>query len=150
MKLSLLSYEERSSTGFSHKAVIPYTDMSSTASTLSATFTMTQLASSSYGAAIGSGANVIAYRIVTPFLGGAIATMVINFGTTFSATAYLNAVDVKGQAAGTWGVVVPSTRLTSDAGANYYFQTTGANLTALTQGQMELYLGRVDMKGVAG
>lgn len=97
MIIKKLSYEEAISTGCTHAVTVAYTDT-----------TNTTLVSLPAGSVVGR----VIVRVDTAFNTGTSHTLSV--GTTASATAYINAVDIKG-------------------GANHFLYNTGAIITAASQ-----------------
>lgn len=153
MKTLALSPEERAQSGFTHKAIITYEDLSGTAAT---TKTLT-LASYSAGQLF----HKAAYKLVTNFDGGATSALALdvgwNGGTTDDPDGLLDnyeihedASEVKyGDGNGAAFATLRTGYAALDAGdLEALFTATGANLTALTQGEVHIYWAQTDLTKV--
>ena len=145
MKIFELSDAQRAHHGYSHRFEIPYTDLTGTAGTSLTIALMAYVA--------GQGLIGAASKIVTNFDGGATSELTIkvgwNGGTTDDDDGAIEARSVHADATyityGDGTGAAFATKRTGyyplDAG-NYevVFTSTGANLTALTQGEVHIYL----------
>jgi hypothetical protein len=137
MNIEVLSLEERIKTGCSHRAVIDYTDLSSTAST-AATLTVGALA-------IRDIISFAWFDLVKTFDGGATSAMTLSFGYTGATTTFVNAAVVHEDGTEILSSVGTGTRYAAQTAANLEVvcTATGANLTALTQGRVHVYYNQI-------
>lgn len=148
MKVTVLSNAQMAQMGFTHRFEVTYADLT----TASTAHTQTLAA---YTA--GKGVTGAAFKLVTGFVGTSITnlTMKVGYdGTTDDDDGIIEAVELAtagteilyGDATG----VVFATKRTGyfpvDAGNyNAVFTATGANVTALTAGEVHVYLNIVDL-----
>jgi len=136
--------------GFTHRFEIPYTDLTSTASTSVA------ISLATYAA--GKGVTAAAYKLVTPFDGGATSALALDVGHNGATTddpdsildnyeIHVDATEVLyGDGNGAVFATLRTGYFPLDAGAyEATFTATGANLTALTTGEVHIYLNIVDL-----
>lgn len=151
MKEILLTEQERASSGFTHKFIVPYTDVSGTAGT-TATVVLK---------AVTAGMQVrdVAHKVVTNLDGGATSATTLDVGYDLAAgtddpNGFIEAVSVHADgtpiAFGGANGAAFATKLTGYTfleGANItcLFTSTGANLTALTQGEVHIYVNLHDL-----
>ena len=146
MKVYEFSEQEKAAIGFTHKFVIPHTDMTSTAAT---TLTIDLLAVTA-----GTVVKNVAHRVVTNFDGGATSALTLDLGYDLAAgvddpNGFIEAVSVHADgtpvAFGLANGAAFATKLTGyafleAATIDALFTATGANLTALTQGEVHIYV----------
>ena len=150
MKMYILGEQESGPTGFTHKFVVPYTDLTGTAAT--------SLAVPLYAYTAGTYFAAAAYKLVTAFDGGATTNMAPDVGHNGATTDdpdslidnYETHVDATEVLYGDGNGAVFATLRTGycalDAGnIEATFTATGANLTALTQGEVHIYLQIIDL-----
>lgn len=154
MKLIQLSAQEQARHGFTHKAIVYYTDLTALgAVTSGAVALMAYTAGFKFSDA--------AYRIVTNFDGGATSALTLelgwNGGTTDDPNGLIEAISVHADgtpiAAGDGTGAAFATKRTGyvalDAGnIEATFAATGANFNVLTQGELEIYLSACDLTKV--
>ena len=141
MKVTKLSYEEQIATGFSHKAVIPYTDL-----TAAATTQTIQLAPSGSATFTQKVVVLAAARVATAFAGP--TTVTVQLGDTGSTNRNLAASDIKATA-GTWysqGAAATLNAFNTAGSFNALFTSTGANLSTCSAGQVELYFTLIPLE----
>lgn len=150
MKVFALSNAQQAQLGFTHRFEIPYTDLSSTASTGLAVVLAAYVA--------GRGVTGAAFKLVTPFDGGATTNLTIKVGHNGATTddddsliaateLHLDGTEILyGDGNGAAFATLRTGYFPLDAG-NYEatFTATGANLTALTTGEVHVYLNIVDL-----
>ena len=150
MKAYILGEQEAAATGFSHKFVVPYTDLTGFAATSGAVALYAYTAGTYFAAA--------AYKLVTAFDGGATSALALDVGHNGATTDdpdslidnYETHVDATEVLYGDGNGAVFATLRTGycalDAGnIEATFTATGANLTALTQGEVHIYLAVTDL-----
>lgn len=151
MKAYILGEQEKADCGFTHKFVIPYTDMTSTAGT---TLTI-DLMSVTAGTVVKN----VAHKVVTNFDGGATSALTLDLGYDLAAgtddpNGFIEAVSVHADgtpvAYGLANGAAFATKLTGyafleAATIDALFTATGANLTALTQGEVHVYVELADL-----
>ena len=150
MKAYIFGEQEASAIGFSHKFVIPYTDLTGTAGLTLAIPVLAYTAGCLFDRA--------AYKLVTTFDGGATTNLAIEVGwngaTTDDPDGLLNdyelhedATEVKyGDGNGAAFATLRTGYAVLDAGnIEVLFTAIGANLTALTQGEVHIYLRMIDL-----
>jgi len=150
MKVTVLSNAQMAQMGFTHRFEIPYTDLTSTASTSVA------ISLATYAA--GKGVTAAAYKLVTPFDGGATSALALDVGHNGATTddpdsildnyeIHVDATEVLyGDGNGAVFATLRTGYFPLDAGAyEATFTATGANLTALTTGEVHIYLNIVDL-----
>ena len=150
MYISELSIQEQAKTGFTHKAVISYTDLTGTAAT--------SLALTVGKAALGTLVTAAGYRLVTAFDGGATSNLVIDFGYDYASLTddpdafidnlelHLDGTEILGSDGN--GAVFATLRTgwyaLEAADLEVLLTATGANLTALTTGEVHVYWAQSD------
>lgn len=141
---------EQARYGFTDKIIVTYADLSGTAATTK-TITLAPYTA-------GLGITKAAYKLVTPFDGGATTNLALDVGhngaTTDDPDSALDNYEIHADASyvnyGDGNGAIFATLRTGyyplDAG-NYeaLFTATGANLTALTTGEVHIYLGLADL-----
>ncbi len=150
MKAYIFGEQEKNDTGFTHKYVIPYTDMTSTAGTGLTVTLDTYTAGTQFKDA--------AHKVVTAFDGGATSELTLKVGydgaTTDNDDGLIEAVSIHvdatevlyGGANGADFATKLNGYTALDAGIlTATFTATGANLTALTTGEVHIYVKRVDL-----
>lgn len=150
MKAYILGEQEASATGFSHKFVVPYTDLTGTAGLTLAVPLIAYTAGTLFDKA--------AYKLVTAFDGGATTNMALDVGHNGASTddpdslidnyeTHLDATEVAyGDGNGAVFATLRTGYAALDAGnIEATFTAIGANLTALTQGEVHIYLHLVDL-----
>lgn len=150
MKVFALSNAQQAQLGFTHRFEVSYTDLSSTASTAVA------VALAAYVA--GRGVTGAAFKLVTPFDGGATSALAMKVGHNGASTddddsliasveVHLDATEVLyGDGTGAAFAAARTGYFPLDAGSyEATFTATGANLTALTTGEVHIYLNIVDL-----
>jgi hypothetical protein len=150
MKRLQISEPLRDYAGFTHKFIVDYTDI--TAAALTNTITLLP-ASGLFPSTLAILRT--AYKLVTPFTGGAVATVTLTLGDPGTAARYIAAAstDLLTALATNTKMAVFSNNAyaynTADAAANCklraLFTSTVANLDALTAGQIEIYAQIIDM-----
>lgn len=143
MQINPLMEEQRHG-GLSHKVTLEYTDLNDTAAT---TKTLQVLNSLAAGHRVSCGA----YRVLTAFAGTSITVLTLDVGYDLASgtddpDAYLDAIDLLTAASGDANGAVFATLRTGHVNnvsmdIEALVTATGANLTALTQGKVEFYLG---------
>lgn len=151
MKEILLTEQERAVSGFTHKFIVPYTDMTSTAGTA----LTIDLKSVTAGQIVTNAA----HKVVTNFDGGATSALTLELGYDLAAgtddpNGFIEAVSVHADgtpvAYGLANGAAFATKLTGyafqeSATIDAVFTSTGANLTALTQGEVHIYVALADL-----
>ncbi len=136
MDVIILSAEERLNHDYTHKVIVEYTDLNTTAA-LTKTLAIYPRVGT---AAIGTTVHKVASRVVTAFAGT--TTLAAEVGDGGDVDRNLVSFDMK-SAANTWKVAVPSTSPSVFNAADtvdVLFTATVDNLTALTAGKAEFYL----------
>lgn len=160
MKILPLPDQTRLESGFSHKVIVDYTDLSGTAAT---TKTLTFFPdSTSSGMTAGSAILRTGMQMITPFVGTSITAVTLTLGDGATAARYIAAAstdlvtaaatNTKEQVASGTGAPYAYTGKNVADGNNKLlglFTATGANLTALTAGKVEIYFCLVDMAGLS-
>jgi hypothetical protein len=150
MKAYILSNAQQAQMGFTHRFEVPFTDLNTTAGTSLAVVLAPYVA--------GRGVTGAAFKLVTPFDGGATSALAMDVGhngaTTDDPDSLLDNYEVHADATeilyGDGNGAVFATLRTGyfpqDAG-NYEatFTATGGILTLLTQGEVHIYLNIVDL-----
>lgn len=150
MKTYIFGEQEQARTGFSHKFVIPYTDLTGTAATSLAIPVLAYTAGCFFDRA--------AYKVVTTFDGGATSALALDVGHNGATTddpdslldnyeIHEDATEVKfGDANGAVFATLRTGYCALDAGnIEVTFTATGGNLTLLTQGEVHIYLRMIDL-----
>lgn len=133
MNVKRLSYEEQVECGFSHKATISYTELTSAGTT------QTIQVAPSTGSFTQKVVVAAAVRVATAFT-GSFATLTVELGDTGSTTRNLAASDVMA-AAGTWYAKVGGTLNPFNTAGHFdaKFTSTVANVNTGATGQIEIY-----------
>jgi hypothetical protein len=142
MTIVPLSIEERAASGFTHKVSISYTDLYATAGLTKTVLVFPSLAAANIGLL------QAALRVKTAFVGAAISALTAEVGDDGDTDRILAASSILA-AAGTWYAILPATAPAFFGTANTFdvlFTATGANLTALTAGELELFLSVSDLR----
>lgn len=151
METILLSAEETRQTGFTHKFSIPYSDLTAAATTQTVTLT-----------ALTAGMLITnaAFRVPTTFDGGATSELTLQVGwdtvnadpdglieaaSIHADATYVTVGDATGAAFATKRTGRP---VTAAQNATALFTATGANLSVLTAGQVDIYLAIADLAKV--
>ncbi len=150
MKAYVFGEQESAATGFSHKFVIPYTDLTGTAGVTLAIPVLAYTAGCFFDRA--------AYKVVTAFDGGATSALALDVGHNGATVddpdslidnyeIHVDATEVLyGDANGAVFATLRTGYCALDAGnIEVTFTATGANLTALTQGEVHIYLRMIDL-----
>jgi hypothetical protein len=157
MQLIPLPVETRQMTGFSHKAIINYSDL--TTAGASQAFTLFPDVSYNSSALMYAGWAItkVAYRLITGFTGGALSAMTLTLGDGANATRYLAAASTDMFTApgttnakdfvisGTAYVYSSNDLTNSNTKLVATFAATGANVNAATAGQVEIYFRADDL-----
>lgn len=141
MTIYQLSADEQRALGFSHKVVVTSADLVGTAGLTQAL----NIYPGSGTARIGTCCRQAAARVVTAFVG--CTTLVVEIGDGGDPNAVLLSSDMKATA-GTWYTATPATapRVFNAADTLDALFTAGTdNLSALTAGQVEIYLDMADL-----
>lgn len=151
MQKVLLTEQERAATGFTHKYIIPYTDFTSIASTGGNVV----LESVTAGHMVTGGA----FKLVTAFAGTSVTNVALDVGYDLAAgtddpDAFIDNYEIAGAATEILygdanGAAFATLRtgycFLESADIECALTATGANLSALTAGEVHVYLGIVDL-----
>jgi hypothetical protein len=150
MQIIPLTTEERAASGFTHKVVITYSDLTSETSGAACEI-FPKLTSSSPTIPIGSRVHACALRVVTLFVAASMTDLSVTIGDGGSANRFLTSSEVGGTtspvAAGIWYetfAAAPHIYTAADT-IDITPTATGAALSALTAGEIHVYLGVTDM-----
>ena len=154
MYIQELSAQEKSASPFTHKAVISYTDLTGTAAT--------SLALTVGKAVLGTMITAAGYRLVMPFDGGATTNLVIDFGYDYASLTddpdafidnlelHLDGTEILGADGN--GAVFATLRTgwyaLEAADLEVLLTATGANLTALTTGEVHVYWAQTETTAI--
>lgn len=154
MYVEELSSQEINRTGYTHKAVITYSDLVGTAAT--------SLALTVGKAVLGTFVSKAGYRLVTPFDGGATTNLVIDFGYDYASLTddpdafidnlelHLDGTEILGSDGN--GAVFATLRTgwyaLEAADLEVLLTATGANLTALTTGEVHVYWAQAETTAI--
>lgn len=152
MKHIRLSNEEAALSGFTHKAIIPYTDLVALGATAAGVVVVGTYTAGTLLAAA-------AHKLVTPFDGGATSALAMIMGWNGATTddddgliaasreVHLDATEVLyGDGTGAAFATLRTGYAALDAGnIEVKFTATGGNLDALTTGEVHVYWGQVDL-----
>lgn len=161
MRIIPLPGETQRALGFTHKAIINYSDLTAAATTQTIQLHPNLTPADEQNAnpttdylPLGVCLGPVAINLVTPFTGGSISAMTVAIGDPSSNNRYLSAADVftalaTNTAATKIGTVF-YTYNTSDVGNNYgalqiLFTSTSDNVKSATAGQLEVYFTRRDL-----
>jgi hypothetical protein len=152
IKTSALSLEEQAKTGFTHKSIISYSDIATAGgATTAATISLMPYTA-------GFAFQACAYKLVTGFAGTSITNLTVELGwngaTTDDPNGLIEASEIA--TAGTeinyllGNGVAFATKVTGyaalDAGSiQAVFAATGANMDALTSGELHVFIKAVDL-----
>jgi len=135
-----LSWEERASTGFTHRFVIDYADFASGWTTATA-YPLITLAA-------GQGVADAAFRLVTAFDGsGTDLALTVGDGSDVDRFIVSKTVHNDGTAVTSWhekATTLPHNYTSSDT-VDVIFTSTGGTLAALTTGEIHIFLKIVDL-----
>lgn len=148
MQIIPLTNEEAARSSFTHKVVIPYTDIST--KTSGTAFTIyPSLAGSATGLAAGYRVASLAYNVATAF--AITGTLVFSCGDAGSAARYVAAsTDLKTAAYGESAVANKPFTLPAAAAIQLTVTAGSSALTTLTAGSLELYIEMTDLTKIAG
>lgn len=152
MKSYVLSNAQQAQMGFTHRFEIVLSDLNTIAATSGVVNLIPYLQ--------GQGVTAAAYKLVTNFLGGATSALTLQVGydgaSTDAANGLIAAISVHnastpiayGFGTGSAFAANATGYVPLDASGIYTatFTATGANLTALTQGEVHVYLNIVDLR----
>jgi hypothetical protein len=148
MKTTILSDQETRQTGFTHKFTIPYTDL--TAAAVTQTVTLTALT-------VGQLITNAAFRLVTPFDGGATTDMTLEVGWDTvgadpdglieAASVHLDGTEILvGDATGAAFAAKRTGRpVVAAQNATALFTASDANVSVLTVGEVDIFLAIADL-----
>jgi len=131
--------------GATHVAIVTFADLNDTAA-LTKTLSVFTAASLPAGTLL----DCVGYRVVTAFAGGTVATLTVQVGDTGSANRYATA-GLK-DLLSTGAIAVPKSvttapfALTSADTVKLLFTSTVGNLSALTAGEIHIFLRVVDTR----
>jgi hypothetical protein len=172
MKLIPLPLEVRALTGASHKVIVDYTDISAAALTktiqlipdLSPADNLGLPVSTNFSLPAGTEIRDAGWMLITPFTGGVVSSLVVDIGIGGTATKFVanattdlfTALATNTKGCGRTNVTYTFTQADVITGTVCamvaLFTAVGANLSALTAGQMEIYfaLNRVNLLATIG
>lgn len=142
MKLIPLSLQERMATGFSHKAIVTFEDLTDTAGTSKTLSIFTD----------GKARDIVdaaAFDLVTAFDGGATTNLVIDFGWNGASSddpdGLIDNVELHADGTEILASVGTGTKYAAQEtfSLEAVFTATAANLTALTAGEVHIYFNHV-------
>jgi hypothetical protein len=160
MRLIPLPIETRALTGCSHKAIVNYLDLNTTAATTKTIQLLADLVpADNLGAAVASNFTIPAgseirdcgWMLLTPFTGGVISAMTLDLGIGGTASKFIAAAstdlftalssNTKGCGRNTTAYTFTQADVITGTvcAVTALFTATGANLNALTAGLMEIY-----------
>lgn len=159
MILVLLDTATREFTGYTHKVIVNYTDL--TAAGVTQTLQVFPLVTGSFGDTIGNSAEIhkTKIRMITPFVGNSLATLKVSLGDPGSVGRYIadtttnlftpSASNTKNNALGTATYAYTWADSTTNTKLQCLFTGTVGNFgdattTLLTAGQCEIFFGLFD------
>lgn len=144
MEIIPLSFEEQIATKFTHRINVKYTDLNTTAA-LTKTIALYPTAAAGK-ASVGVGECAI--YVKTAFVGASISALGLEVGDGNDPNRNMVSASILA-AAGTWYALVPVTTapyiFSAADTVDALFTAVGANLTALTAGELDLFIRAIDM-----
>lgn len=156
MKLLALNEVEQKMTGFTHKVNLTFADLTAAATTQSINI----LPTGTKVFAAGFGIMRAAIRLITPFAGPSVTAVALDIGDGSSVGRYIAnantdlltalATNTKPHVVSTTGFIYSPKNIT-DGYTNIIakFTATGANVSVMTAGEVDVYLSALDFTGFA-
>jgi len=149
MQIIPLTNEEAARSSFTHKVVIPYTDISTKTSATAFTI-YPSLDGSATGLPMGFRVASLAYNVATAFVFSP-GTLVFSCGDAGDAARYVVAsTDLKTAAYGESALTKKPFTLTTAAAIQLTVTAGSGALTSITAGSLELYIEMADLTKIAG